>query len=167
MSEAPYASQAFSDEQVCICTGVQRKGPALAVAINRAAPSKAEIEQAFAKHLESDTLVLTDGRQGYSVLESSVEGCLVVNVKKRADKVYHMNTVNNFHCFIKNRIANFRGVATKYLNRYNGLFSVTYRGTHGTIDMLSPCMTKPGTVSYWTSVADIKLRGVLVLSPST
>ena len=39
------------------------------------------------------------------------------------DQVYHLNTVNNQHSRIKEMFRQFRGVASKYLNRYLALFA--------------------------------------------
>ncbi|GHU13172.1 hypothetical protein FACS189449_08190 [Alphaproteobacteria bacterium] len=47
---------------------------------------------------------------------------------------YNINTVNNFHGFIKQRNRNARGFATKYLNRYNSLFSRVYRQSQYVVD---------------------------------
>ena len=40
------------------------------------------------------------------------------------DKVYHLNTVNGLHSRFKAMIRQYRGVSTKYLNRYLALFMV-------------------------------------------
>lgn len=55
-------------------------------------------------------------------------GCIVKDVTtEKGGKFYNLNTVNGFHSFIKGRYKFYRGVATKYLNRYNELFSFAYR----------------------------------------
>ncbi len=40
------------------------------------------------------------------------------------NKVYHLNTVNSLHSRFKEIMRKFRGVASKYLNRYAALFSL-------------------------------------------
>ncbi len=56
-----------------------------------------------------------------------VLGLSVMNVKKETGSFFNLNTVNNLHSFIKNRYYDYRGVATKYLNRYNMVFRAAYR----------------------------------------
>lgn len=51
-------------------------------------------------------------------------------------KTANLNNVNSFHSFIKNRYRNYRGVASKYINRYNALFSAGFRDRNNTIDKI-------------------------------
>lgn len=157
------SSRGISKEQVCICTGVQRNGPAIAMTVNRATPSKDELKQVFSSCIGPGSLILTDGARGYQVLRAAVEGCSVVNVRKQQGGIYHLNTVNSFHSCIKRLNSTFRGVATKYINRYNGLFSLIYRKGEEIRDALSSCIRKASTVCYWTPISALKLRGVLNL----
>ena len=161
------ALRGISEKQICICTGVQRNGPVMARTVNRATPSKDEISQVFSGHIGPETLVLTDGGRSYNVLKSAIEGCSIVNVKKTDGGAYHLNTVNNFHSFIKRWYSTFRGVATKYLNRYNGFFCVAYRKAKDIVSMLQASVEKASTISYWTPVSALKLQQVLVLAPTT
>jgi hypothetical protein len=71
-------------------------------------------------------LVLCDGLKSYSSLGIEY-GCSVKDVNYETDKFFHLNNVNCFHSFIKQKYDFYRGVATKYLNRYNALFSIMYR----------------------------------------
>lgn len=81
----------------------------------------------FKGHIKEGTLVLCDGLKSYLALEKDT-GCSVKDVtEERSGKFFNLNTVNNFHSFIKSRYKFYRGVATKYLNRYNDLFSIAYR----------------------------------------
>lgn len=50
------------------------------------------------------------------------------------DRVYHLNTVNSLHSRIKMMLEQFRGVASKYLNRYLALFSVIVSCTKSSIN---------------------------------
>lgn len=38
------------------------------------------------------------------------------------DKFIHLNTVNSFHKVIEERLQKYKGVVSKYINRYNALF---------------------------------------------
>ncbi len=127
---AKSSTRGISDEQVCIMAGVQRSGgPAFATTLNRAHPSKDEILQAFSDHIDAGCVAFTDGLKGYKHLESAVD-CVVESVplsEQKATKTANLNTVNGFHSHIKSLYNHYRSVATKYLNRYNVLFSNTYR----------------------------------------
>ena len=46
------------------------------------------------------------------------------------DKFNHLNTVNSFHKVIGEKLQKYKGVASKYTNRYNALF-VMQRETQG------------------------------------
>ncbi len=57
-------------------------------------------------------------------------GCSIKDISMGENGMfYNLNTVNNFHLFIKNQYVFYRSVATKYLNRYNALFSFAYKHT--------------------------------------
>lgn len=124
------SGRGISDEQVCIMTGVQRDGgPAFATTVNRASPSAEEIGLAFSGHIADGCVAFTDGRKGYKHLET-VADCLVESAKLDTQKkngTFSLNTVNGFHSHIKEMYRRYRGVATKYLNRYNTLFSSAFR----------------------------------------
>lgn len=133
------SKRGLSDEQVCIMTGVGRKTtPAYAKSVNRASPSKSEIQEAFEGHIEEGTIVFTDGAKNYSVLQDAydcvVHGMSVDEMKK--SKVANLNNVNSFHSFMKSRYRKYRGVASKYINRYNMLFALGFRDREKTIDAI-------------------------------
>ena len=55
----------------------------------------------FKGHIKEGTLVLCDGLKSYLALEKDT-GCSVKDVtKERSGKFFNLNTVNNFHSFIK------------------------------------------------------------------
>ena len=62
----------ISSEQVCICAGVQRKGGAMAMTVNRAKPSIEELKDIFDGRISPGTLLLVDGLRGYDSLESFI-----------------------------------------------------------------------------------------------
>ena len=116
----------ISSEYICICTGIERKGSAFAASVNRARPSIDELKEVFTGHIADETLVLCDGLHGYSSLEELAK-CSVKDVSSEPeDRFYNLNTVNGYHSFIKKRYNFYKGVATKFLNRYNVLFGLTY-----------------------------------------
>lgn len=117
----------ISSEYLCICTGIQRKGNALAATANRAKPSTGELIAIFEGHIADGAFLLCDGLRSYHALPGIAE-CVARDCARYTDKTtgfYHLNTINGFHSFIKRRYNFYRGVASKYLNRYNALFSAT------------------------------------------
>lgn len=160
---AKAVKRGISNEYVCICAGIQRNGAAYAAANNRAKPSAKELEELFRNHIAPGTLALCDGLKSYNVL-TKIAGCTVkdCNTSTEEEKhFYHLNTVNGFHSYIKHRYNFYRGVATKYLNRYNALFSTAYRNADGLIERLADLLLSVGTMDYFHSGKDVKAMGLL------
>lgn len=139
----------ISDEYICVCTSVDGDNKCTATAVNRATPSKAEIEQVFGDKVSTNTVIICDGNKNYDVLE---EKCTVAHSKR-------VNKVNGFHSFIKERLLAARGVATIYLNRYNALFSQVF-GKHNTVtDKIFELMTTRG--NSFSTIELIKSKNLL------
>ena len=145
----------ISNEYVCLCTGVQRKGEVIVEAANRAKPSIEELILVFDGHIEDGAMLLTDGLRGYNVLEKLAD-CTVKNVEKETASFYHLNSVNNLHSYIKDQYKYYRGVATKYINRYGILFSVAYRKTEDIVEMLKTRLFSVGRTSHTHTIRDVK-----------
>lgn len=79
--------------------------------VNRAKSTSQEVQKVFSGRISENTLVLCDG--------------LKKTMKATGSGFYNLNTVNSLHSFIKRQYKFYRGVATKYLNRYKAL-SVLY-----------------------------------------
>jgi transposase-like protein len=127
------AKPGLSREYVCVCAGVEREGGAVSEAVNRATAGKDDIQRVFGGRVSNKTVILSDGAKGYGVLEESGK-CAVMNAGKEADSFFNINTVNGFHSFMKERNRSARGFATKYLNRYNALFSKVFRASKAVVD---------------------------------
>ena len=143
----------ISSEYVCICTGIQRNGDAYAAAVNRAKPDAEELRAVFTGHIADATLILCDGLRSYHILPT-IADCAVKDSSKMSENekcFYHLNTVNGFHSFIKSRYNFYRGVATKYLNRYNALFSGAYRNVVGFIKRVKQALLEVGGIDYYHS----------------
>ncbi|MBQ1491467.1 MAG: IS1595 family transposase [Blautia sp.] len=125
----------LSNEQICVFAGVQREGSVYMHCVNRGKPSKAEIHEAFEGHVTDDAMYMTDGLAGYSALKK-MASCQVVNAKKAESTFYHINHVNNLHSQFKDRYEHYRGVATKYMNRYLALMSKVYKTKDEIIDVI-------------------------------
>lgn len=148
----------ISNEYICINTGVTRDGEAIAETVNRAKPDCSELWEVYNGHLQDGTLALCDGLRSYSVLRS-IAKCSIkdINTVTEDEKTfYHLNTVNNFHSFIKQRYDFYRGVATKYLNRYNALFTAAWCQNDSVTANLCSRLFCPGKVNYHYTNRDVK-----------
>lgn len=124
---AKASKRGISNEYIAICTGIQRDGGVVAETVNRAKPSAEELKTVFQGHLALNMIALTDGLRSYRILET-LAVCTVVDTNEGKDGgAFNLNTVNSLHSFIKDTYNHYRGVATKYINRYNALFSVAFR----------------------------------------
>jgi transposase-like protein len=141
----------ISDEYICVCTSVDSDNKCTASSVNRAMPSKAEIEQVFGDKVTTDTVFLCDGSKKYDVLEDK---CTVAHSKR-------VNKVNGFHSFIKERLLGARGVATIYLNRYNALFSQVFANQDSAADKIFALMTSRNNT--FSDIATVKSQSLLIL----
>ena len=152
---AKAAKRGISNEYVAICTGIQRDGGIVAETVNRAKPFARELNEVFCGHIAEDTLILTDGLRSYKKLET-LANCTVVDVNHESCRgMFNLNTVNRLHSYIKETYNHYRGVATKYINRYNALFSIAFRPEDNLKDTLSAVLCNVGQKSYWHSVKDV------------
>lgn len=154
----------ISSEYVCINTGVQRNGGAVAESVNRAKPDGTELQEVYDGHLADGTLVLCDGLRSYNALKE-IADCTITDINSvdAGGSFYHLNTLNNFHSFIKERYNFYRGVATKYLNRYNALFSLAWCQKEDLVESLCSKMLCPGAKDYYHSIREIKTRKLLAI----
>lgn len=160
---AKAAKRGISNEYVAICTGVQRDGDAIAATVNRAKPSSRELDEIFRGHIAEDTLVLTDGLRSYNVLET-LTNCTVVDVKHEGSRgMFNLNTVNSLHSYIKDAYNHYRGVATKYINRYNALFSIAFRCANSLKDTLYSSLCTVSQNCYWHTVDDVRNYKLAIL----
>lgn len=84
----------ISNEYVCICTGVQRKGHAHATTVNRTKPDAAEIKEIFRGLIADRTLVICDGLRSYNALRS-IASCSIVDCNKAASEEKRFYNLNN------------------------------------------------------------------------
>ena len=124
----------LSKEYICVCAGVERDGQAISKAVNRATAGKDDIDQVFGERVSGKTILLSDGATGYDVLGESKKCTVMHATEDNASAFFNINTVNRYHSLIKERNRNARGFATKYLNRYNALFSTVFRSSSAVVD---------------------------------
>jgi len=148
----------ISNEYVCVSTGVQRDGAAYSRTVTRATPGKNDVKAVFEGRIGKESLILCDGAKSYNALGESC-GCSVMHVGGNKGFA-HVNTANNFHSFIKDRYNKYRGVATKYLNRYNALFSNAFRDNNDLVDRIY-AMLCSNDIPRHHSVHDVKTANLL------
>lgn len=141
----------ISDEYICVCTSVDSDNHCTTSIVNRATPSKEEIEQVFGDRVSSETVILCDGSKNYDVLE---DRCTVAHSKR-------VNRVNGFHSFIKERLDAARGVATIYLSRYSALFSQIFGKADSATDKIFEIMTSRN--GSFSTIAAVKSQNLLTL----
>lgn len=114
----------LSNEQLCVCVASDRDHHVIARCVNRAKPSSEDLVSALASHIAEKSVLLCDGASSYNLLAENA-GCEKIALigHESYNKVYHLNTVNSLHSRFKDMMRKFRGVASKYLNRYAALFS--------------------------------------------
>lgn len=124
---AKAAKRGISNEYIAIFTEVERDGGVIAATVNRAKPSGEELGEIFRGHIAEDALILTDGLRSYNIFEPLVN-CTVVDVNDEERRgIFNLNTINSLHSYIKETYDHYRGVSTKYINRYKALFSIALR----------------------------------------
>ena len=107
--------------------------------------------------------LMANSHQTREVFEATM-GCIVKDVTKETGSgFYNLNTVNSFHSFIKRQYEFYRGVATKYLNRYNVLFSAAYKCTAERLQQSVSSLLTVSGIRRTPSCRDIKTAGLLLI----
>lgn len=114
----------LSDEHFCVCVAADRDRRIVVRCVNRGNPSAEDIEEAFSTQINESGVFLCDGKKAYNQLIRAKK-CEKVILKSHEDynKAYHLNTVNGLHARLKAMLYRYRGVSSKYLNRYLALFT--------------------------------------------
>lgn len=158
------SKRGISDEQICIMTGAQRGGAVYAETVNRAHPSNEEIKLVFKGLIAPGTIAFTDGLKGYKCLETAVD-CVIESVPNDTQKrtgTVNLNNVNGFHSHIKDKYKHYRGVATKYLNRYNALFQTVYKKAKATSELVKSVLSfEVGSTAFTNS--SVQNSGLLLI----
>lgn len=137
----------------------------LAATVNRAKSRAKELISIFKGHFADGTLVMGDGLRRYHVLPG-IADCVVRDCNKpdREDSCfYNLNTVNGFHSFIKLRYTFCRGVARRYINRYNALFGAACRNVEDIIRRLVNVVLTVTDINYYHSNKDVRKTGLVVI----
>ena len=119
----PSSYRGLFHEQVCIVTTTDRNGHEIFKAVGYGKPTKNSILENFLKNLDPKSIIYSDGAFCYDELAKKAN-CSLVQLKSHLsyNTVEHINTVNSIHLLIKGQLIAYRGIATKYMNRYMSLF---------------------------------------------
>ena len=113
----------LSREQMCIVTTTDRDGHEIFKCVGFGKPTASSIVECFKKNIVEHSIIYCDGATCYNELGKETN-CNVVHLKSHQEYniVEHINTVNYIHTLIKKQLCAFKGVSTKYINRYCSLF---------------------------------------------
>ena len=113
----------LSEEKLCIFMGTNRLGQELVQCINRARPSSQEVVQVFGDVIQAKSILINDGLfSNYDLIKQNQLTSVIVSDHQEFTSTVHLNTVNNMHSGFKALYRHYRGVSTKYLNRYLALY---------------------------------------------
>ena len=120
---APAEKRGLSEEKLCIFMGTNRIGSEVAQYVNRAKPSSQEVIEVFGSSIKEKSMLINDGLfSNYELIKQNHLTSMIVSDHHEYTEVLHLNTVNNMHSGFKNLYRFYRGVSSKYLNRYLALY---------------------------------------------
>jgi len=120
----------LSNEKLCIFMGTNRIGSEVAQCVNRARPSSQEVLEIFGSSIKEKSMLINDGLfSNYELIKQKHLTSMIVSDHHEFTDVLHLNTVNNMHSGFKNLYRVYRGVSSKYLNRYLALYMFMRRFT--------------------------------------
>lgn len=119
----PSKYRGLSHEQLCIVTTTDRNGHEINSYVGNGKPTTNSINQSVKDKITNKSVLYTDGAFCYDQL-ASISGSSLVQLydHNMYNKVEHLNTVNYIHSLIKNTLRKYRGVSSKYIQRYLSLF---------------------------------------------
>ncbi len=79
----------------------------------------------------------------------------------------HIAEVVLVHSYIKDTYDHYRGVAIKYINRYDALFSIAFRCANSLKDTLFASLYSIGRNCYWHSLKNVRHHQLVALWDST
>ena len=109
----------LSHEKVCVPCAVNRNGLSIAKITNLGKVGTKDIYHSFDNRISANSILCTDDTSAYNDL-AKTNSLELIKLKTGKSKlgIYHIQHINSYHSILKNWIARFHGVATKYLNNY-------------------------------------------------
>ena len=112
----------ISSDQVCVLVARDRTNNTVTDIATFGRPSADEIDRILGDRISKRSMLLTDRHPSFSSFARGRElnyMALDLSKGRRSIKgIYHIQNVNSYHSRLKNWVARFKGVATKYLSNY-------------------------------------------------
>lgn len=154
----------ISREQLCVCVATDRHNNVVAKCVNRARPTSKNIEAAIASRIDTGSVIMCDGAASYNgLVKHTGSQKVVLKGHENYDKVYHLNTVNSLHSRFKNMLIKYRGVSTKYLNRYLALFTILSCSNSNLSELADAVRRKLGITRRDITAKSAKTLGLLTI----
>ena len=125
--EKPTKLRGISHQQTGVLVAIDRNNNVISQVYGKGRITTKQIKKILHKRIDKKSIVITDGLKAYIKFCESEK----LDLKQLKDsqsvvsKIYHINHVNSYHSYLKNFLNNFRGVSTKYLDRYLAWFKFT------------------------------------------
>lgn len=74
--------------------------------------------------IEDKSVLVTDGCRAYNDYANENKFELIKLIKTHKQGIYHINNVNNYHSLLKDFLRGFKGISTKYLNKYLAWYKI-------------------------------------------
>ena len=112
----------ISSDQVCVVVARDRDSHTLSNIATFSRPSADEIDRLLGNRLTVKSVLLTDRHPSFGRFAKN-RGLSYINLDLKGGRrtirgIYHIQNVNSYHSRLKNWIARFKGVATRYLSNY-------------------------------------------------
>ena len=122
-------TRGVSKEKVCLATMVDDNGNAFARSYNAGQLTSREAMN-LASHMAGSCSMTTDRTSVYDQLASAT-GSFHQKTEDRKDSKaeVNLNRINSFHSVIKSYYRHYRGVASKYINRYASMIAYAWKMT--------------------------------------
>lgn len=107
-----------SREQKGILVAVDRRKNVVCKNYGSGKISIKDVRDVLSNKIEEKSILVTDGCAAYNEFAKENNFELIKLIKTHKQGIYHINNVNAYHACLKNFLRNFKGISTKYLNRY-------------------------------------------------
>jgi len=111
-----------SHEQVGILVAIDRKKNVVSEIYGTGKISSKNVKDILNNRIENKSVLVTDGCRAYKEFATNNNLELIRLVNEHKQGIYHINNVNNYHSLLKEFLRKFKGISTKYLNKYLAWF---------------------------------------------
>jgi len=163
---AKASKRGISKDLVSVNVGVARGGSTYAKSVNLGKPSVNNVVDVFGNVIDGDAIVYCDGANSYLSAFSDLATVQQAGRYGLKTKGLHINTVNQAHTQLKQRIENiYHGVATKYLNKYSAMMAFIFRQSNKVAEQADFIFNLLKGVSrdYRIKIADLAEHNILDL----